>query len=269
MTSAGKSPTNEPLYALSWKYAQDGKIAFDPASGTVIDANPAMEKLMGRSRDELIGTAVTYLHPESERELVLAATGDSEKRAALYTGFHIQHKDGRVVPVQIWCSDPAVLDGRKLAIVEFRDISLRLRHQLQLASQNWALSAFSGAALALSRARTEQELLQSICDAITTEPAYVLAFVSVAEPIQPAHCGLPRSPAPLWPSCGGCASGGMRLTPMGRDPPDFAFAPNPSRSFMISKPIQTSSGGASERASSASAPWRQYRYRSKARGTEH
>ncbi len=35
--------------------------------------------------------------------------------------------------------------------------------------------------MALSRARTEQELLQSICDAITTEPAYVLAFVSVAE----------------------------------------------------------------------------------------
>jgi hypothetical protein len=66
-------------------------------------------------------------------------------------------------------------------MVEFRDITLRIRNQLQLSSQNWALSAFSGAAVALSRARSEQELLQSICDAITSESAYALAFVGVAE----------------------------------------------------------------------------------------
>jgi hypothetical protein len=29
-------------------------------------------------------------------------------------------------------------------MVEFRDITLRIRNQLQLSSQNWALSAFSG-----------------------------------------------------------------------------------------------------------------------------
>ena len=181
MTPPCCTPSNEPLYALSWKYAQDGKIAFDPASGTVIDANPAMVALMGHSRDELIGTAVTRLHPENEHERVLAETGGWSHRATLHTGFHIQRKDGQVVPVQIWCSDPAILNGREIAIVEFRDITLRLQRQHQAASRNWALSAFSAAALALGRARSEQELLQSICDAITRESAYVLAFVGVAQ----------------------------------------------------------------------------------------
>lgn len=175
------SPSNKALYALSWNCAQDGKIAFDPAAGTIIDANPAMEALMGRSRDELIETVVTHLHPQDERERVVAETGSWQHRATVHLGFHIQRKDGEVVPVQIWCSDPVILGGRELVIVEFRDITLRLQNQLQLSSQNWALSAFTGAAVALSRARSEQEFLQFICDAITSESAYALAFACVGE----------------------------------------------------------------------------------------
>ncbi|MFZ0392981.1 MAG: HD domain-containing phosphohydrolase [Terracidiphilus sp.] len=181
MTSLNRIPSNEALYALSWECSQDGKIAFDPGNLTVIDANPAMETLMGRSRDELVGISVTHLHPQSEHERVLADIGSWSHRATLHTGLHIQCRDGHVVPVQIWCSDPVMHNGRELAIVEFRDITLRLQNQLQLASQNWALSAFSGAALALCRARTEEDLLQSICDAITDESVYVLAYVSIAE----------------------------------------------------------------------------------------
>lgn len=226
MTSPGSSSSNEPLYALSWNYAQDGKIAFDPASGTVIDANPAMEKLMGRSRDELIGAVVTQLHPEAERERVLAETGGWEHRATLHTGFHIQRKDGQVVPVQIWCSDPVILNGRELAIVEFRDISLRLQTQLQLASQNWALSAFSGAALALSRARSEQELLQTICDAITTESAYVLAFVSVAEFDPARSLRFAASSGTALPYLDGLCLGWDENDPDGQGPSGFCIRTN-------------------------------------------
>ena len=47
MTSSHLTSSSEALYALSWKRAQDGKIAFDAVNTTVIDANPAMEELMG------------------------------------------------------------------------------------------------------------------------------------------------------------------------------------------------------------------------------
>jgi PAS domain S-box-containing protein len=175
--------SSQALYALSWKYAQDGKIAVDIALGVVIDANPAMEALMGCTRDELIGSHITTLHPQDERDRAMAGLEYKLQypSSAIHLDFHIQNKDGQVVPVQIWCSDSLTQDGREIAIVEFRDISLRLLNQLQLDSQNWALSAFSGAALALGHARSEEELLQSICDAITYESLYLLAFVGVAE----------------------------------------------------------------------------------------
>jgi hypothetical protein len=38
------------LYALSWRYAQDGKLAVDANSGIVLNANPAAEGLLGYSR---------------------------------------------------------------------------------------------------------------------------------------------------------------------------------------------------------------------------
>ncbi|MFP5234692.1 MAG: HD domain-containing phosphohydrolase [Acidobacteriota bacterium] len=173
----------ETLYSLSWQYAQDGKIVVDLALGVVADANPAMEELMGYSRAELIGMPLSQLHPDCEQNRVGIEIEEKRKsaQAMVHQDFHIQRKDGRVVPVQIWCSDLVKLDGRTFEVAEFRDITARLRDRRQAAAQNWALSAFSAAALALGKARSEEDLLQSICEAITYESAYPLAYVSVAE----------------------------------------------------------------------------------------
>jgi PAS domain S-box-containing protein len=171
----------ESLYALSWSYAQDGKLAVDSTTGMVVDANPAAETLMGRSRDELIGMHITMLHAEEERERVKAEFRKGTGRAAKHSGLHIQRKDGQSVPVAIWSSDSIKRGNRSLAIVEFRDISEEQQKELQLSAQNWALSAFSIAALALGSALTEEGLLQSICEAVTRQSVYLLAWVGIAE----------------------------------------------------------------------------------------
>jgi PAS domain S-box-containing protein len=171
----------ESLYALSWSYAQDGKLAVDANTGKVVDANPAAETLMGYSRDELIGMHITMLHPLSERERVLKEFQKTTQLATPHPGFHIERKDGCAVPVAIWSSDTLELGGRTLTIAEFRDITEDEQKEHQLSAQNWALSAFSIAALALGRARTAEGLLQSICEAITAQSVYVLAWVGIAE----------------------------------------------------------------------------------------
>jgi PAS domain S-box-containing protein len=171
----------ESLYALSWTYAQDGKIAVDAESGLVADVNPAVEALLGYSRAELIGKPMTVLHPEAEHERAKAEFLQARYNAALHSGFHVQCKDGSIKPVAIWSSEPLVLDGRIVAIAEIRDITDQQQKEHQLSAQNWALSAFSIAALALGRARTAEGLLQSICEAITAESVYALAWVGIAE----------------------------------------------------------------------------------------
>jgi PAS domain S-box-containing protein len=181
VASAPLMVDRESLYALSWTYAQDGKIAVDAESGLVVEVNPAVEALMGYSRAELIGKQVTELHPEEEHGRAAAEFLQARYNAALHSGFHVQCKDGSIKPVAIWSSEPLVLNGRIVAIAEIRDITDQQQKEHQLSAQNWALSAFSIAALALGRARTEEGLLQSICEAITAESVYTLAWVGIAE----------------------------------------------------------------------------------------
>ncbi|MGA9672426.1 MAG: PAS domain S-box protein, partial [Terracidiphilus sp.] len=144
------------LYALSWSYAQDGKIAVDADTGILVDVNPATQTLMGYSRQELIGKHVTELHPHAERARAQLEFLESRHQATLHAGFHLQRKDGRLVPVAVWSSDPVRLSGHTLLIGEFRDITDQQQKEHQLSAQNWALSAFSIAALALGRAHTAE-----------------------------------------------------------------------------------------------------------------
>ena len=181
MTSVPSVIDQESLYALSWSYAQDGKIAADADSGLVLDVNPAIEALLGYSRAELIGKHITALHPEEEHERAAAEFMLARYHASPHSGFHVQCKDGSIKPVAIWSSKPLVLEGRTVAIAEIRDISEQKQKEHQLSAQNWALSAFSIAALALGRARTEEGLLQTICEAVTRQSVYLLAWVGIAE----------------------------------------------------------------------------------------
>ncbi len=170
------------LYALSWSYAQDGKLAVDAGTGIVVDANPAAEALMGRSRVELIGMHVAMLLPEVEREWVRDEFLNTAQHAASHPGLYIRRKDGNCVPVAVWSSDTLRLEDQPLAVVEFRDITDLQEKDHQLTTQNWALSAYAIAALALGRDHTSENLLlHSICDAITRNPIYVFAWVGIAE----------------------------------------------------------------------------------------
>ena len=181
MISGPNADDRLALYSLSWTYAQDGKFAVDAGTGIVVDANPAAEILMGYSRDELVGMHVTMLHPQSQSERVRDEFRKATEHASVHPGFHIRRKDGGSVPVAIWSSEVLRLAGQSLVIVEFRDITDQVQKEHRLSAQNWALSAFSIAALALGRAQNTEGLLQSICDGITRESVYLLAWIGIAE----------------------------------------------------------------------------------------
>ena len=168
------------MYELSWAHAQEAN-AIDPRTGTIVDINPAAEQLSGYSRAELLGVPLILLAPQDERERVINELRETAHHPQRHVGFHLQRRDGICVPISISTSGAVELDGRFVIISEFRDITHQENYEKRHAAENWALSAFSGAALALYRARTEQELLQTICEAITKESAYALAYVSIAE----------------------------------------------------------------------------------------
>jgi PAS domain S-box-containing protein len=297
------------LYELGWTYAPGSMFAFDSGTGELINVNPAAVALSGYSREELIRQPLTLLHPEAEHERVKAEFLHALKLPSRHSGFHIQRKDGRLVPVAITSSGSLVLDGRSVAIciyfditvhndeekhlvqmearyrglleaapdgmvvvnqgaeivllnaqaekqfgysrdellgqkvtsiipkgfaerliadgtrtaaealaqqigtgielngrrkdgTEFpieimlsplesaegilvtaaiRDITVQKEREHRIKAQNWALRAYADAALALAPARNSQDLLRAVCEAITSESIYVLAFIGIAE----------------------------------------------------------------------------------------
>lgn len=184
LTCTPSADDRRQLYELGWNSTEDGNFAFDAGTGLLVDANPAAEKLMGYLRGEMLGMHVTMLHPEAERERVIPEFWKAAQEPSRHTGFHILRKDGRCVPVLITSSKSVQFGSSSNLICVFRDITDQLETEHRLSTQNWALSAYAGAALALGRANTSGSLLQEICEAITRQSAYVLAWVGIAEDCQ-------------------------------------------------------------------------------------
>ncbi len=171
----------QSLYALGWASAPGGMFAFEKASGKIIDANPAAEEMSGYSRDQLIGLHITMLHPEAEREQVKAQFLNGTLKPLFYLSFHIQHQDGQCAPVNIKSSYPITLGDRQVMICVYRNTSDLELSEHHLTTKTWALSAFAGAALALTHEHSAASLFKAICEAITRESIYTLAFVGIAE----------------------------------------------------------------------------------------
>ncbi len=169
------------LSHMGWKYARDAMFVTDCLTGELENVNPAAESLTGYSRSELIGKSFSFLHPEDERESLDAAFQKAVSGSGLIAGVHLLRKDGSTFHVEISTSAPFEIDGRMLVFGIFHDTSEMDDREHRLATKRWALRAYAGAAMALVRAESSATLMQEICEAITDEAVFVLAWIGFAE----------------------------------------------------------------------------------------
>jgi PAS domain S-box-containing protein len=175
----------EARYRGLMEAAPDGMVVVNQA-GRIVLLNARADSQFGYSRDELLGQKVTNIIPEGFAERLIA---DGTRTAAealaqqIGTGIELRgrRKDGTEFPIEIMLS-PLENDEGILVTAAIRDITVQKEREHRLTTQNWALSAYAGAALALGRVHpSESLLLQAICEAITRESIYVLAWVGIAE----------------------------------------------------------------------------------------
>jgi PAS domain S-box-containing protein len=175
----------EARYRGLMEAAPDGMVVVNQG-GEIVLLNARAESQFGYRRDELLGQKVTNIIPEGFAERLIA---DGTRTAAealaqqIGTGIELngRRKDGTEFPIEIMLS-PLENDEGILVTAAIRDISLKVEKEHRLTAQNWALSAYAFAALALGRAHSsESQLLQAICEAITREFIYILAWVGIAE----------------------------------------------------------------------------------------
>lgn len=173
--------TNNEIYANCWAYARDAMFVVDSHSGLLVDANPSAEELSGYERQELIGMALDDLHSVEVLSSGRSVASRSEVLAAPENHSSLERKDGEQVAIVFSSSDAFLHEGQWLKLCVLREMSDLEKHRHRLATLQWALSAYAGVALALAHADSSQGLLQAICEAITRESAYVLAWVGTAE----------------------------------------------------------------------------------------
>ncbi|HMD75867.1 MAG TPA: PAS domain S-box protein [Terracidiphilus sp.] len=175
----------EARYRGLLEAAPDGMVVVNQG-GEIVLLNVQAEKQFGYRRDELLGQKVTDIIPQGFAERLIA---DGTRTAAealaqqIGTGIELNglRKDGSSFPIEIMLSPLESAEGI-LVTAAIRDITVKKEREHRLTAQNWALSAYAFAALALGRVHSSESLLlQAICEAITRESIYVLAWVGIAE----------------------------------------------------------------------------------------
>ncbi len=180
-------------YHALFETSHDGIFVADARTGILLDVNPAGEKLVGRSRAELVGEHFTALHPrQSEAHCTAAFQAAASRRDALTEmPLTVIRPDGREVPVEISTST-FEHEGRLVIQGVFRDATAQaartgaLREAVQQMSRAFA-SAPSGLCLADRAGRVTQPNL-ALCvlsgrtpGDLEDQPAW--ALIETAHPV--------------------------------------------------------------------------------------
>jgi two-component system, cell cycle sensor histidine kinase and response regulator CckA len=109
--------------------ARDAIFVTDIATGIILDANRAAEKLMKRPKSELIGLHQSKLYPSDDG---IAAFKQHIQGLGDMVALKILNSEGEKTPVEISSTVMEFPDGRRILKSVFRDVSERNRLQEQL-----------------------------------------------------------------------------------------------------------------------------------------
>jgi len=129
--------------------APDAVLVADAESGELLETNQAATKLLGRSRDEILGMHQTEVHPPENSEAYaeqfdrhVAAGVDSVQLSGNQQDIYVTDASGERIPVEINARTIEV-DGQHLNQGYFRDISERKERERELRQQKERLEEFA------------------------------------------------------------------------------------------------------------------------------
>ena len=120
---------NEEHWLLEMVEAMPDGVVIVDQLGAMMLVNREMERLLGYSRDEMLGNSVEVLLPEELRSVHVehrVAYQEAPHRRAMGRGLQLvaRRADGSLFPVEISLA-PAQLAGQRVVIATVRDVTAR------------------------------------------------------------------------------------------------------------------------------------------------
>ncbi len=118
---------SEQKYHHLFENLVDAAFLADPETGLIVETNQQGQKLLGRTRDEIVGMHQSALHPSDKAEHYKRQFAEHvHKGRALDAEAEVVRKDGTTVPVWISASTMTI-GGHRLMLGIFHDITERKR----------------------------------------------------------------------------------------------------------------------------------------------
>jgi diguanylate cyclase (GGDEF)-like protein/PAS domain S-box-containing protein len=141
-----------------FEYAPDGILIAD-TDGCYLDANPGICRLLGYTRDELIGLRAKDIVSQSEVQYIQPALQAIKAQSDYHREWRLRRKDGSVFAADV--SLTSMPDGKLLAMIQ--DITQRKVAEAKVQRLTNLYAALSQCNQAIVRCTSEAELLPQVC----------------------------------------------------------------------------------------------------------
>ncbi|MBI1173965.1 MAG: GAF domain-containing protein [Sideroxydans sp.] len=161
--------------------SSDAIEVIDPSSLRFLDVNDTACLDLGYSREELLSMSIPDIDPAIKAgspKLAMVKAEILKSGKASFESTH-QRKDGSEFPVEINARQIELDQPYGLNIV--RDITQRKKTEAELLRLNRVHRTLSEGNRTMLHARSEQELMENICNVITTSGGYALAWIGLAQ----------------------------------------------------------------------------------------
>ena len=183
---------SENKYHHLFDSLHDAVFLADAETGYIVDANKKAEILLDRRREEIIGMHQSGLHPPGKADEYRRRFEEHVQKGPLadYEG-EVIRGDGRVVPVAITASSPMTIDGRRLILGLFRDITERKEMMERLEEEVEVNRALLDTAEAISSIFDRDTMFKRVAEGVSTvvdaERCVIFLWERELDGFSPAH----------------------------------------------------------------------------------
>jgi formate hydrogenlyase transcriptional activator len=182
--SDAAAPDAEAWFRTIFEHSNDAILVVHPDADAILDANPRACRMLGYSREELLGLRISNVHPAEMAEFRAFARAVVETGSGWTNELACLTRSGTVLPAEISAS-VIQRDGRPCVVAMVRDISDRKRAEAALEKYRESLERLVAERTAeLRRSEQRQRALLGVSNAVVANLDRQALFEAVARAVK-------------------------------------------------------------------------------------